>query len=229
MWPPNPSRSILIVDYLTDGDADVLAVLSGMGLRGLAPASTRQRSAIPLCLCGADVTHQQPHVRSVSAQAVRDWATISRKVATVIGIVWLGLLATMVCLALQVVASVLAVRYFARVAKRPPGPTPRWAIFLEFSILMLTLVMLGNIVQAAFWALIYMALGAFQDFETALYFLGPNVHVAGLWEELSAHRPRAVDRAAAGRQWSHDVRDHYGPLHRCFSACRQKVDRGVSG
>jgi hypothetical protein len=57
----------------------------------------------------------------------------------VIEILSLGLLATMVCLALQVVASVLAVRYFARVAKRPPGPTPRWAIFLEFSILMFTL------------------------------------------------------------------------------------------
>jgi hypothetical protein len=77
--------------------------------------------------------------------------------AAVIGILSLGLLATMVCLALQVVASVLAGRYFARVAKQPPGPTPRWAVFLEFSILMLML-MLGNIVQAAFWALIYRAL-----------------------------------------------------------------------
>jgi phosphatidylglycerophosphate synthase len=62
----------------------------------------------------------------------------------VIGILLLGLLATMVCLALQVVASVLAVRYFARVAKQPPVPTPRWAVFLEFSILML-LLMLGSL------------------------------------------------------------------------------------
>jgi hypothetical protein len=39
------------------------------------------------------------------------------------------------------------------IAKRPAGPAR--VIFLEFSILMLTL-MLGNIVQAAlFWALIY--------------------------------------------------------------------------
>ena len=36
---------------------------------------------------------------------------------------------------------------------------------------MLTL-MFGSIVQAAFWALIYMALRAFEDFETALYFSG---------------------------------------------------------
>jgi hypothetical protein len=46
----------------------------------------------------------------------------------------------------------VGVHYFAHIAKRPAGPTR--VIFLEFSILMLTL-MLGNIVQAAFWALIY--------------------------------------------------------------------------
>ena len=70
-----------------------------------------------------------------------------------IKILSLGLLATIVCLALQVVASVLAVHYFAHIAKHHAGPAR--VIFLEFSILMLTL-MLGNIVQAAlFWALIY--------------------------------------------------------------------------
>ena len=68
-----------------------------------------------------------------------------------IKILSLGLLATIVCLALQAVA--LAVHYFAHIAKRPARPAR--VIFLEFSILMLTL-MLGNIVQAAlFWALIY--------------------------------------------------------------------------
>jgi hypothetical protein len=38
------------------------------------------------------------------------------EVAALIGILSLGLLATMVCLALQVVASVLAARYFVHVA-----------------------------------------------------------------------------------------------------------------
>jgi hypothetical protein len=31
-------------------------------------------------------------------------------------------------------------------------------------------LMLGNIVQIVFWALIYSALGAFEDFETAIIF-----------------------------------------------------------
>lgn len=106
-------------------------------------------------------------------------------------ILTLGLLATIVCLALQVVVSVLAVRYFARVAKRPLGPAPRSAIFLEFSILMLTL-MLGNIVQAAFWALIYMALGAFQDFETALYFSGLTFTSLGYGDVVLNGRVRLI-------------------------------------
>jgi hypothetical protein len=109
----------------------------------------------------------------------------------VIRILSLGLLATMVCLALQVVASVLAVRYFARIAKRPPGTTQRWFIFLEFSILMLTL-MLGNIVQAAFWALIYMALGAFGDFETALYFSGLTFTSLGYGDVVLNGRVRLI-------------------------------------
>lgn len=108
-----------------------------------------------------------------------------------IEIVSLGLLATMVCLAFQVVASVLAVRYFARVAKRPPGPAPRSTVFLEFSILMLTL-MLGNIVQAAFWALIYMALGAFEDFETALYFSGLTFTSLGYGDVVVNGRVRLI-------------------------------------
>jgi len=108
-----------------------------------------------------------------------------------IGILSLGLWATMVCLALQVVASVLAARYFAHAAKRPLGPTPRGVIFLEFSILMLTL-MLGNIVQAAFWALIYMALGAFEDFETALYFSGLTFTSLGYGDVVINGRVRLI-------------------------------------
>jgi hypothetical protein len=33
-------------------------------------------------------------------------------------------------------------------------------------------LMLGNIFQVAFWAVLYRVLGAFEDFETAMYFSG---------------------------------------------------------
>ena len=88
-----------------------------------------------------------------------------------IAILALGLLAMSVCLARQALASVLAARYFAGATKQPLGPHPWRAIFLQFSILMIVL-MLGNIVQVAFWALLYSVLGAFEDFETAMYFSG---------------------------------------------------------
>jgi hypothetical protein len=88
-----------------------------------------------------------------------------------IAVVGLGLLAMSICLALQALASVLAARYFAHARIQPMGPKPWRMIFLQFSILMIVL-MVGNIVQVAFWALLYSALGAFEDFETAMYFSG---------------------------------------------------------
>jgi uncharacterized membrane protein len=87
---------------------------------------------------------------------------------TVIG---LGLLAMAMCLALQALASVLAARYFARARTQPIGRKPWRKIFVQFSVLM-SVLMLGNIFQVAFWALLYRALGAFEDFETAMYFSG---------------------------------------------------------
>jgi hypothetical protein len=109
----------------------------------------------------------------------------------VIVIVSVGLFATTICLALQVVASGLAARYVARVTGRPLGPNPRRVIFLEFSILMLTL-MLGNIVQVAFWALIYRTLGAFEDFETALYFSGVTFTSLGYGDVVLNGRTRLI-------------------------------------
>jgi hypothetical protein len=84
-----------------------------------------------------------------------DWQS-----GVVIAILALGLLVMSVCLAFQALASLLAARYFARATKRPLGPKPWRAIYLQFSMLMIVL-MLGNIVQIAFWALLYHAYGEF--------------------------------------------------------------------
>jgi hypothetical protein len=109
----------------------------------------------------------------------------------VIAILALGLLAMSACLALQALASVVAVRYFARAAERPLGPKPWRAIFLQFSILMIVL-MLGNIVQVAFWALLYIALGAFEDFETAVYFSGVTFTSLGYGDVVLSGRMRLL-------------------------------------
>ena len=56
-------------------------------------------------------------------------------------------------------------RFFVHIACRQPlaAIVSRLLIF-EFSILMLTL-MFGKFVRPHFWTLIYLALGAFEDFE----------------------------------------------------------------
>ena len=100
-----------------------------------------------------------------------------------IAIVALGLLAMLTCLAFQVLASVFAARYFARASRQPLGPKPLRGIFLQFSILMVML-MIGNIVQIAFWALLYRLLGAFTDFETAMYFSGVTFTSLGYGDVL---------------------------------------------
>jgi hypothetical protein len=109
----------------------------------------------------------------------------------VITILTLGILAMSVCLGLQALASVLAARYFAWTAKRPLGPKPLRATFLKFSILMIVL-MLGNIVQVTFWALLYRVLGAFEDFETALYFSGVTFTTLGYGDVVLSGRMRLL-------------------------------------
>ena len=108
-----------------------------------------------------------------------------------IAVITLGLLAMLACLALQVLASVFAARYFAQASKQPLGPKPLRGIFLQFSILMIVL-MIGNIVQVAFWALLYRLLGAFPDFETAMYFSGVTFTSLGYGEVLLEGRMRLL-------------------------------------
>ena len=102
-----------------------------------------------------------------------------------------GLLAMSVCLALQALASMFAARYFARATKQPLGPNPWRSIFLQFSILMIVL-MIGNVVQVVCWALLYRSLGAFEDFETAVYFSGVTFTSLGYGDVVLTGRMRLL-------------------------------------
>ena len=108
-----------------------------------------------------------------------------------IAVLALGLLAMSACLAVQMLASVYAVRYFTLAATGPLGPNPLRSILLQFSILMV-LLMLGTIVQVVFWALIYAALGAFEDFETAVYFSGVTFTSLGYGDVVLKGRMRLL-------------------------------------
>ncbi|WP_457301915.1 ion channel [Phyllobacterium sp. P5_D12] len=106
-------------------------------------------------------------------------------------VIVLGLLVMLACLAFQVLASVIAARYFARTSRQPFGAKPLRGIFVQFSILMLVL-MIGNIVQVVFWALLYRLLGAFADFETAMYFSGVTFTSLGYGDVLLQGRMRLL-------------------------------------
>ena len=108
-----------------------------------------------------------------------------------ITVISVGMLAMLACLALQVVALVFAARYFAQASRQSLGPRPLRGIFLQFSILMVVL-MIGNIVQIAFWALLYKLLGAFGDFETAMYFSGVTFTSLGYGDVLLEGRMRLL-------------------------------------
>jgi hypothetical protein len=82
-----------------------------------------------------------------------------------------GLAAMIACLAFQALASVYAIRYFVHAIKQPSGRRRWLSVFLQFSTLM-CMLMVGNVIQVVFWAWLYGALGAFADFETAVYFSG---------------------------------------------------------
>ena len=106
-------------------------------------------------------------------------------------VIAIGLLAMLACLALQVLASVFAARYFAQASRQPLGPKPLRGIFLQFSVLMIVL-MIGNIVQVAFWASLYRLLGAFEDFETAMYFSGVTFTSLGYGDVVLDGRMRLL-------------------------------------
>ena len=88
-----------------------------------------------------------------------------------IQILGLGLVATVVCLAFEVVTVALAVRYFAQVKVRPLAESGVQANLVEVSVLII-LLMLGILVQVLVWATLYRLAGRFPDIETAFYFSG---------------------------------------------------------
>ena len=121
------------------------------------------------------------------------------------------------CLGLQALAAAVAARYFARTAKGPSSLKPRRAMFVQVSTLMVVL-MLGNIVQIAFWAALYRALGGFDDFETAVYFSGVTFTSLGYGDVVLSGRMRLLAplQAANGLMM-------FGITTALFIACVQRA------
>ncbi|WP_042884277.1 ion channel [Cupriavidus necator] len=90
----------------------------------------------------------------------------------------IGLPVMMLCLLLQAVFVTICLRYYVRLDN-----VRRNRASVSLDILMLAMVMLvtllGNFVQMAIWAVLFMLLGEFRDYATALYHSGVNFATLG--------------------------------------------------
>jgi len=78
-----------------------------------------------------------------------------------------GLSTMLFCLLLQSVLLVLVIRYYTRHEYMLNNPS-LWSSLVVIKVVMLLLV-IGNLVQVAIWALLFILLGEFQQFNEAFY------------------------------------------------------------
>jgi hypothetical protein len=89
-----------------------------------------------------------------------------------------GLPVTLLCLMLQANFVVVCLRHYVRIRQAWQDRSSRLLDFCLVAMVML-LMLLGNFVQIAIWAGLFMLLGEFGDFDTALYHSGVNFATLG--------------------------------------------------
>ena len=89
-----------------------------------------------------------------------------------------GIPVMMLCLVLQAVFVSTNVRYFARSRLARENRWSQWQEILLLSVVML-MMLLSNLAQMVIWALLFIVLGEFGDFTTALYHSAVNFVTLG--------------------------------------------------
>jgi hypothetical protein len=97
----------------------------------------------------------------------------------------------LLCLVLQAVFVARCLRYYVRFRRAQQGPESQLLDILLLSMVML-LMLLGNFVQMAIWAALFMLLGEFGEFATALYHSGVNFATLGYGDIVMAERWRLL-------------------------------------
>ena len=101
----------------------------------------------------------------------------------------LGMATTALCLTLQSLALVAALRYYLR------RESEFRATFLRAEKVIIVLVfilMLGSLAQMSIWALVFLALGEFKGFEPALYHSAVNFATLGYGDMVMSDRHRLL-------------------------------------
>lgn len=104
-----------------------------------------------------------------------------------IGNLFLGLATMVACLFVQALLVVVAAEYYVR--GRGMLKSPNFASNLRMICMVMLVLVIGNFVQIGIWALLFMALGEFDDFSTALYHSAVNFATLGYGDiVMSEHR-----------------------------------------
>lgn len=102
-----------------------------------------------------------------------------------------GLPVMLLCLLLQAIFVAKCLRYYVRFRHAQQGHESQLLDILLLSMVML-LMLLGNFVQMAIWAGLFMLLGEFGEFATALYHSGVNFATLGYGDIVMAERWRLL-------------------------------------
>lgn len=102
-----------------------------------------------------------------------------------------GLPVLVLCLLLQAVFVAKCLRYYARAIHANEQRGSQLQDILVLSAVML-LTLLGNFVQMGIWAGLFMLLGEFSDFPTALYHSGVNFATLGYGDLVMSERWRLL-------------------------------------
>ncbi|MGX6569777.1 Potassium channel domain-containing protein [Cupriavidus necator] len=103
----------------------------------------------------------------------------------------IGLPVMLLCLLLQAVFVAICLRYYVRFKHVRQGRESLGQDILLLSVVMV-LMLLGNFVQMAIWAVLFMLLGEFGDFATALYHSGVNFATLGYGDIVMSEARRLL-------------------------------------
>jgi len=89
----------------------------------------------------------------------------------------IGLPTMMLCLVLQSSLLVYVLRYYARREHLVRSPTIGTSMIVINSVMLMLIV--GNVAQVMIWAMLFMVLGEFSEFSTAVYHSAVNFSTLG--------------------------------------------------
>ncbi|UVE15982.1 potassium channel family protein [Pseudomonas sp. LS44] len=101
-----------------------------------------------------------------------------------------GLPVMLLCLLLQALFVTLSLRQYVR-GKGAHGPDS-WVWNTTLLSLVMLIMLLGNFVQMGIWAALFMLLGEFDSFATALYFSGVTFATLGYGDVVMSARWRLL-------------------------------------